>query len=141
MVYVPVHGSYILDSNMPNRAEIIQYITTDEVNIPCDKCFHFFPSMSLRSSAYKLTKSLNSRVTSRVFYFERTSRGLRCNKMLLYKYFAEQVYQFELSRCRRRFGLKVARFEKGRALFLSYKHITSCGLYGKHLVIGFGRGE
>ena len=43
MVYVPVHGSYILECNIPNRAEIIQYITTDEVNIPCDKCFHFFP--------------------------------------------------------------------------------------------------
>ena len=44
MVYVPVHRSYILECNMPNRAEIIQYITIDEVNIPCDKCFHvFFP--------------------------------------------------------------------------------------------------
>ena len=43
MVYVPVHGSYILECNMPNSAEVIHYITIDEVNIPCDIFFHFLP--------------------------------------------------------------------------------------------------
>ena len=41
MVYVPVHGSYILECNTPNRAEVIHYITIDEVNILCDFLFHF----------------------------------------------------------------------------------------------------